>query len=324
MIESKKSIRVFQGLAGSPLATTEPANTPPAQPLTGAQRQALLRKRRSQSRLNAKLTVQRGFEEKTAVAVREAAFEAAVNDLTNQSWDSSDEFDEQMSALIESFYPPNKSKKVGISRGSVMTDAPRGLGRLITGGYGMKKIADVSAVVRANHGGVEPWHGEGGSRRARAEGNGPDHDVDQKGEQKKIFRVGLGEESEKYTLSEKQLELERLIKKNTEISIQLKTEEQRLAEEFLARIDEGPIRNENKVTIQRNLHLISQEYFYYPRTGINVYSAKPHAWSSPSCFSAWNRRQSKGVTPQVVENKEMDASSTIDEETSLPASQAAD
>jgi hypothetical protein len=320
MIDAKNSVRVFQGLAGSPLATADPANTPPAQPLTGAQRQALLRKRRSQARLNAKLTVQRGSGEKTAISASEAAFEAAVNKLTNQSWDSPDEFDEQMSALIESFYPTKKSEKVGMSRGSVMTDAPRGLGRLITGGYGMKKIADVSAVVRANHGGVEPWHGEGGSRRARAEGNGPDHDTDQKGEQKKIFRVGLGEQSENYTLSEKQLELERLIKKNTEISIQLKTEEQRLAEEFLKRIAAGPIKNENKVTIQRNTHPIPMGAFYYPRSGFNVYPAKPHAGS----FPGWNRRQSKGVTAQAIENKEIEASNTIDEETSLPASEAAD
>jgi hypothetical protein len=205
--------------------------------MTNAQRQALLRKRRAQAKLNAKLAVHRSVNEKqTAAAIEaatEAAFETALKELNeNRNGLNPEEHAEAKSALIEVFYPTQTSDKLpSVSQGSSMTDAPRELGRLITGGYNSKKLDEVQGASRRDHAsgregdGIEPWYGEGKSGRKRADGNSVDKDP-QTGPQKKEFDVKLGE-AEDYKLTKKQQALEKLIGKHKVLLESLHKEEDR-------------------------------------------------------------------------------------------------
>jgi hypothetical protein len=177
--------------------------------MTNAQRQSLLRKRRAQAKLNAKLAVHRRANEKeTAAAIQvanETSFESALKELHELNAKvgfSQEEWAERMSALIENFYPTQKTDKLSsMSRGSVLTGAPRGFGRLITGGYDSAKLGKVDDAAQTEH------------SRVRPRGAGADHD-----ETGVIggtrFVVNLGQDSDEYKLTAKQKQLERLIGKH--------------------------------------------------------------------------------------------------------------
>ena len=285
-----KSVRVraFQGLAGSPLATTEPENIPPTRPMTGAERQALLRKQRAQARLNARQEVRKNADERAAKqaaeAAQDAAFEAELEKIKSVGLDH-DNFAEAMSALIEEFYPTVKSEKIpNVSRGSVLTGAPRGLGRLVSGGYNSTKINQVQAAHDRDERG----------RKVRGQGAGAQHDneggkIVRGGrfieEKTPSFKAKLGQDSDEYVLDDKQKELEKLCRKKAgELSIMWETED-------------------------KKWKLISHQ---------------EHVEFAAECRrqgDEWLRQKAQrdAVTAQAVENKRPDAESTIREGEQNPA-----
>lgn len=191
--------------------------------MSPAQRAQLHRKRKAQARLNAKLSVHRHANEKeTALAMEQAAetaFEKATRELNDRHLER-DEHDAALSELIAIFYPAPPDKVPSMSRGSVMTGAPRGLGRLVIGGYDGNKLTEIYAASLRDHGGGEPWLGEGKSKRVRAEGNDNDDEggvilANNKGikyveDKPREFDVKLAD----IKLTPKQMKLERLISKH--------------------------------------------------------------------------------------------------------------
>lgn len=247
---TKKSVRVF-------------SQSTKNQPLTAAERQKLLRMQRAQARQTAKQAARRTAEERAiaaAKAAKVAEFWAKHDEISRQPWVDTEVKDAQKSELFQQYephLPASKTKLPRMSAGSVMKDAPRGCGLLITGGFGAKQIAEIVDAGRRDHHGVEPWHGEGRSRRVKAQGTdasqyeqggsfvrtekGIRHVVDKA----QKFEVNLGEASESYFLTEKQIELEKLIKSSEgEIALLQQAEDARLNQEFLLRIEAGPIQRD--------------------------------------------------------------------------------
>lgn len=189
--------------------------------LTGAQRQKLLRARRAKARLNAKLAVHRTNNEKETAAALEAAtkaaFDAALKQLQKEHEKvgfSVTEWNEKKCAIFDAFYPTEPSSKMpSMSQGRYLTGvqgAPRGTGRLVTGGFDSTKLDKIHGASRLDHGDIEPWYGEGKNRQNHPEGNSIDRDK-QKGSQHKIFDVKLGDD---YKLTPLQKKLDALISKH--------------------------------------------------------------------------------------------------------------
>ena len=220
----------------------------PTEPLTAAQKAVIRRKQMAQARLNARLAVQRAAEERAEEIAREAAidaaYDAALGKLTEQKDNgslSSEEYLEAKSALYESFYPTIIPERMpSDSTGSSLTGAPRGLGRLVTGGYDHEKLGKVVAAHDRDTNG----------RKVRPKGTGSK--ADDEGTSVKVlrggrikeapvkrFKVSLGEDSDNYALEGLQAELERLIRrKEGELSILNEFEKRQRNKEFLTRKSE--------------------------------------------------------------------------------------
>ena len=289
-------------------------------------------------------------------------FERKIQQLRSRTWPSwNNEFEVAMSALIEQYSDVTSSNQVpaayndkqsiaqntgvSLSAGSFLTDAPHGQGLLVTGGYDSAQIDVVHGAIKQGHGGVEPWFGEGTNRRVRPQGTDPRQNEDggkvSKGgkyteDKTPSFLVSLGQDSETYSLTKKQTDLERLIKnKNTRSELDtfwaaerckwtsgIGYEERRVeaaearhqSDQWLRRKAESAptIELVQTRTSTRREKTIHREV---PYIGFNVYYARPHASSFPWAVrygSSHRKERAKEANP-------------IDEEiTSLPASKAAD
>jgi hypothetical protein len=237
----KPAKRAFLGLAGSPFAPEPPQAAPePKVPLTNAERQRLYRERHGDSYRNANRQ-----RMEAARAVQKAAKELPVQ---LKKWNK---------ALAKA--------GLSVNSGLFIPNAPCGRGcplQLSPNVYLQGKAAAVeAALVAGTRAGLAPdilevyvadaSRGSNDGGRVGPRGCGPDADetpdphdkINADGPSIKAFKPHLGDK--RYRLDRRQQRVENSLKKYAGTLAALHaTEDRQLNEEFLRRLESGPIKNE--------------------------------------------------------------------------------
>jgi hypothetical protein len=162
-LPKKKPQRAFMGLVGRSVSDpTGPADKPAPPPSLSpdAERKRLERKKRAEARERARMLVHIPAE--VLEAERQEREEKELEEK---------EYAERVRRATER-EAKKKNRIPLMSDGQYMTDAPKGHGLLFTG----KDIERVSSRSLIDHGGVEPWFGEGVARLVRPSGQPPSDD----------------------------------------------------------------------------------------------------------------------------------------------------